>query len=1309
MNTKREKEKRSNLSSNILQLQVNKLVSNRNNQIIMPSNPINSILNTNGFLEILNGAIKCTGNESLESIIPKEGDLSIKQNSGFSFFVWVYISKSPQKKQSEEEIKNTKNILYIFRKGSSIDEFTPEMCIVDYSEKHFLVGLATSSQKKVTILANKTIEENHLYSFGITFEVNYEQNFTEVNIYIDGKLDTQTRIPGEPLHNQGNIFFGKIDISSKSFKGVIADLMLIPNILSENEINFAHNSGLKNLYETNGQQLNMKLVFNEIFIKKRLINKYAFYTGKTVYEVENMGLSAEKMLEIVKNYDQEEKENDIREIPIKKNKKYEKMIEEMSIFLSNEDQRILCNKIDMNKNLIHTCLYLANNGEDNLEIERVFNIFQTLKEILLFDLSEEFIIKLSKILNAYLESNETSEKLKYLITTKFFENLHKTLDVFEAKEREEELENQKYTKKIKKKNQNENLNYLLRRNYNNTNEPLSPEKTKGFGNCIQEHERLLLSNGVSGNYIEERQDDNLKNFNSMVRIKDLYDIPKNLPGEDNDIPDVQLIQSETESKLNSNLNNDNMTNVNNINNESTNLKNNNINDNGNNSSVFNESSRTNNSKKIKKIKLNDKNMNEIKLIHSMLIDLLEEKPDRVKTPEIGFNSDPAIAESVEKDIIKQREEIKKREELSKNQKLEEELLLSKKEEKTHHLARQESTTFTPKIIPDWSEGNFELIINHCYNCHTHTSTTRHYEYQFIEKFNEIGEAVKTKFPNSTIIGNLEQQEYYGNFDVYLNNIGIKNNTKEKYLIYSKYLTKKLPSVNDILDKLITLVIMYGSSLNLEKSQSNPQNLARLEITHEFPAELSEKAEKIKLKLMEKKPEFKIDEERTKFFCTNHGCNKIFVRKDNKPKVCSYHPGVYQFGTYNGLWPECWTCCEGKWETPGCTQGLHKEVLLQDRLMLCLHHGELNNKGFPDSVCGTWYTERSNNGCKYHSGHIERHKFTCCDQGEDSPGCIEGAHETAIYPEEKAKLYFYPKGIKNPGVDKKATPVAQLIKNCDYFKTTKEYPDYKKMKELADKKKEQEIELPRRCFNIGCNAIFTDKENTYNSCMCHTGHWDFGGTKFKLGFIGEEDEGEEIKREQFLQQEREKRILIEKELNKKKKKKSRELRLTHLEPCFGKWRAYWTCCGGKWNSEPCTPSYHHGPLLEEEKKYKRKYIYPDIRLQFTFRRIISNRWKEYIEQFNYDEEKVKRICMNFLFKKGKINLYNIHELLNKLKLKYLIEQEDPSIFLKYRDLSLKQETFKCLCEEGNNVIDVNNFIKWWFADYITLYNEIHPVK
>ena len=176
MNSNILREKRSNLSSNILKLQVNKFVSNRNNQIIMPSTPINAILNTNGFLEILNGAIKCTGNEVLESIVPKEGDLSIKQNNGFSLLVWVYVSISPQKRGEEEEekIKSKKNIYYIFRRGSSIDVFTPELGIVASPEKHFFVGFGTTSEKKTTILANKCIEENHLYSLAISFKLKQE-------------------------------------------------------------------------------------------------------------------------------------------------------------------------------------------------------------------------------------------------------------------------------------------------------------------------------------------------------------------------------------------------------------------------------------------------------------------------------------------------------------------------------------------------------------------------------------------------------------------------------------------------------------------------------------------------------------------------------------------------------------------------------------------------------------------------------------------------------------------------------------------------------------------------------------------------------------------------------------------------------------------------------------------------------------------------------------------------------------------------------------------------------------------------------
>ena len=392
----KEVQKRRSLTSNVLKLQVDKFVNNRNNQIIMPSNPINAKLNTNGFIEILNGAIKSTGTETLQSIIPKEADLSIKQNNGFSFFIWLYRFENKNENNGNED---SKIIFYVFKKGASVDKFTPTLGITKY-EKHLIIELSTSTLKKAIILSNKKIEVNHLYSIGVSFEINYNENNTEICIYIDGKLDTQSKISGEPLHNQGNVFFGKNDYTSIGFNGVAADLMIMPSVLNENDVNTAHFEGLKQLYDSNGERLGMNSIFNEIFKKKRLINKYAFYTNKTMYEIENLCLSNSKMLEVVKNYDQEEIDNDDREAEKEKNIKEEKMKENMKLFLKNGDNRILCNKIDMNSQLINTCFYLANKGEDNLEIERVINIFDTLKEVLLFQVEKDFLIKLAIILLA---------------------------------------------------------------------------------------------------------------------------------------------------------------------------------------------------------------------------------------------------------------------------------------------------------------------------------------------------------------------------------------------------------------------------------------------------------------------------------------------------------------------------------------------------------------------------------------------------------------------------------------------------------------------------------------------------------------------------------------------------------------------------------------------------------------------------------------------------------------------------------------------------------------------------------------------
>ena len=73
-------------------------------------------------------------------------------------------------------------------------------------------------------------------------------------------------------------------------------------------------------------------------------------------------------------------------------------------------------------------------------------------------------------------------------------------------------------------------------------------KTRGFGNCITEHENLLLKTQNLRDSIEASQEQNLKYYHSMFRIKDLYDVPKNLPGEDSTFPNVKIIHSENASK-----------------------------------------------------------------------------------------------------------------------------------------------------------------------------------------------------------------------------------------------------------------------------------------------------------------------------------------------------------------------------------------------------------------------------------------------------------------------------------------------------------------------------------------------------------------------------------------------------------------------------------------------------------------------------------------------------------------------------------------------------------------------------------------
>lgn len=72
------------------------------------------------------------------------------------------------------------------------------------------------------------------------------------------------------------------------------------------------------------------------------------------------------------------------------------------------------------------------------------------------------------------------------------------------------------------------------------------------------------------------------------------------------------------------------------------------------------------------------------------------------------------------------------------------------------------------------------------------------------------------------------------------------------------------------------------------------------------------------------------------YCFHWGCEKVYKNLENQDRLpCRFHPGRWDFG-HSGLsitqamedktcvlWEPHWTCCRGKWKTPGCKRGVHK--------------------------------------------------------------------------------------------------------------------------------------------------------------------------------------------------------------------------------------------------------------------------------------------------------------------------------------------------------------------------------------------------
>lgn len=122
----------------------------------------------------------------------------------------------------------------------------------------------------------------------------------------------------------------------------------------------------------------------------------------------------------------------------------------------------------------------------------------------------------------------------------------------------------------------------------------------------------------------------------------------------------------------------------------------------------------------------------------------------------------------------------------------------------------------------------------------------------MDKFNEIAENVKNVFPNVKVIGNYGKPEYYGCFDVYLRGVGPSVDEKIRYFIYRKINTKRFPTKYEIIDRLIALALLYGSSINMQAAQiqylkayKDDFNSKPFKKIHEHPITYSEDAEKEK--------------------------------------------------------------------------------------------------------------------------------------------------------------------------------------------------------------------------------------------------------------------------------------------------------------------------------------------------------------------------------------------------------------------------------------------------------------------------------
>lgn len=744
----------------------------------------------------------------LEVTLPNNADLSINQKGGFTLFFWILLRKSSSGVHR-----------YIFKKGNTSEEITPSLGILPNGQTMF-VKILTSKNRVESLFSSKKIDTDRLYNIAATFEIDYNNDLTDIALFIDGLLDSQITVPGEPLHNQGNVLIGKFNNLNYGFNGWIADIMLIPLVLHDADILEIGNISLQNIHSC--KALRSYMAIEQKLENKILIKKYAELTGIPLQLINSMNFVNDDFREIMKYYKVEhDSQLDYSHLPkIEENIKLNNLKE----FLGQElSQRCISLKTFYTYlQLLYTTIFLSAGEEaEDIEIIRIINILEIFEEALNIKLTQNEFADLFKILNCFVAPGS----VKFL---KFFNEFQECMSII----------------------------------YPNHDVAIYVGDDKNQLSPVGLHENLLLSTQNFKVLDLDFQKDLCKN---SFTIKSFYNRTKS--GKTmNKIEDAVNQQYDDCNRMKDDevileKENENEKNVSQYYEaEKRNDETNKMVEPSSHQEALNDHAISKDNQSHKSIHEEQKNADQSHLLaqeqpHAISEDIVNKENQFSNNQETDIKKD-SIVENNNKFEIETHSVLKKTDtpqelnEASLNYGLTNEQGLNQ-----NSTLKGKENKLEPKFSDDWNKGGFELIINRCYNCHLHKTTTKHLEVQFIDKFNEIGEEIKNEFPNIKIIGNYDTIDYYGCFDIYVRGVGPRQDNHGRCFLYKIKDKKRFPTCTEITDKLKALSILYRSSVNLEICQASflknykgafkPSNFC-----HEHPVDPSQEASQHKEKVEE---------------------------------------------------------------------------------------------------------------------------------------------------------------------------------------------------------------------------------------------------------------------------------------------------------------------------------------------------------------------------------------------------------------------------------------------------------------------------